>query len=93
MGQRGDQKLQGQNLTLAESDRNGIEIHFFEVLKPREYTYRGQVELAGESYQDNQKDFDGRERLVWIFPLRLKDSTAKFTKLSSAINNKQHSII
>ncbi|MGE7942247.1 HNH endonuclease [Lysinibacillus xylanilyticus] len=81
--------MSGQNLTLAESDSNGVEIHFFEVMKPREYTYRGQVELAGEPYQDQQKDQDGRQRLVWIFPLRLIDSKAKFTKLSSATDDKQ----
>ena len=89
MGQSGDQKMSGQNLTLAESDNNGVKVHFFEVMKPREYTYRGQVELAGEPYQGQQKDQDGRERLVWIFPLRLKDSKAKFTKLTSAMNDKQ----
>lgn len=89
MGQSGDQKMSGQNLTLAESHGNGVEIHFFEVMKPREYTYRGQVELAGEPYQDQQKDQDGRQRLVWIFPLHLKDSNAKFTKLSSTTNDKQ----
>lgn len=88
MGQSGDQKMSGQNLTLAESDGNGVEIHFFEVMKPREYTYRGQVELAGEPYQDQQKDQDGRQRLVWIFPLRLLDSKAKFTKPASATNDK-----
>ncbi|WP_427071281.1 HNH endonuclease [Lysinibacillus fusiformis] len=89
MGQSGDQKMSGQNLTLAESDSNGVEVHFFEVMKPKEYTYRGQVEIAGEPYQGQQKDQDGRQRLVWIFPLRLKDSEAKFTKLSAATNDKQ----
>ncbi|MGE8000249.1 HNH endonuclease [Lysinibacillus sp. NPDC093190] len=89
MGQSGDQKMSGQNFTLAESDSNGVEIHFFEVMKPREYTYRGQVELAGEPYQDQQKDQDGRQRLVWIFPLRLMDSKAKFSKLPSATHDKQ----
>ncbi|WP_269897795.1 HNH endonuclease [Lysinibacillus sp. JK80] len=89
MGQSGDQKMSGQNLTLAESDSNGVEIHFFEVMKPREYTYRGQVELAGEPYQGQQKDQDGRQRLVWIFPLRLIDSKAKFTKLPSVMEDNQ----
>ncbi|WJE53608.1 HNH endonuclease [Bacillus cereus] len=89
MGQTGDQKMSGQNLTLAESDQNGVEIHFFEVMKQREYTYRGQVELAGAPYQDQQKGQDERQRLVWIFPLRLKDSNVKFTKLSSTTNGKQ----
>lgn len=89
MGQSGDQKMSGQNLTLAESDSNGVEIHFFEVMKPREYTYRGQVELAGEPYQGQQKDQDGRQRIVWIFPLRLIDSKAKFTKLPSVMEDNQ----
>jgi len=89
MGQIGDQKMAGQNLTLAESNHNGVEIHFFEVMKLRNYTYRGQVELVGEPYQDNQKDQDGRQRLVWIFPLRLKDHNSKFSKQPSATNDKQ----
>ncbi|WP_186763891.1 HNH endonuclease [Planomicrobium sp. CPCC 101079] len=89
MGQTGDQKMSGQNLTLAESDRNNVEVHFFEVMKSREYTYRGQVELAGGPYQEQQKDRDDRKRLVWIFPLRLKDSKAKFTKISPLINDQQ----
>lgn len=89
MGQNGNQKMSGQNLTLAESDQNGVEIHFFEVMKQKEYTYRGQVELAGAPYQDQQKGQNGSQRLVWIFPLRLKDSNVKFTKLSSIKNDKQ----
>lgn len=56
MGQRGDQQLTGQNKTLAESRTNGIDLHFFEVLKSRQYTYRGRVELAGEPYIDRQRD-------------------------------------
>lgn len=89
MGQSSDQKMSGQNLTLAESNENGVEIHFFEVLKPKEYTYRGQVQLAGEPYQAQQKDKDGRDRLVWIYPLRLLNSDATFTKISTAINDEQ----
>ncbi|OHX51636.1 HNH endonuclease [Planococcus faecalis] len=89
MGQSGDQKLSGQNLTLAESDTNEVEIHFFEVLKSKEYTYRGQVQLAGEPYQDRQKDQDDKDRLVWIFPLRLLDSNATFTKIPTALNVEQ----
>lgn len=57
-------------------ESNGVEIHFFEVLKPKEYTYRGEVQLAGEPYQEPQKDRDGRQRKVWVFPLRLLNSKA-----------------
>src|SRR5690606_8366644 len=73
MGQRGDQQLTGQNKTLAESRTNGIDLHFFEVLKSRQYTYRGRVELAGEPYIDRQRDIEGNMRNVWIFPLKLID--------------------
>ena len=41
MGKNGDQDLNFmQNKTLAESDRNGVEVHLFEVLVPTEYIYR-----------------------------------------------------
>ncbi|WP_235617046.1 HNH endonuclease [Lysinibacillus mangiferihumi] len=86
MGQNGDQKMSRQNLTLAQSNSNGVEVHFFEVLKKKEYTYRGLVELAGEPYQEQQKDKDGLLRLVWVFPLRLKDSKAKLMKIQSIPN-------
>lgn len=87
MGQSGDQKMSGQNLTLAESNHNGVEIHFFEVMKPKEYTYRGLVQLAGEPYQDKQADQFGKQRLVWIFPLKLKNKQATFAKPSGKIEN------
>ena len=70
MGQVGDQELKSQNKTLAESKTNGVAVHFFEVLKPRQYTYRGEVELAGKPYIDRQEDVNGNMRKVWIFPLK-----------------------
>ncbi len=70
MGQIGDQELKSQNKTLAESKTNGVAVHFFEVLKKREYTYRGELELAGQPYIDRQLDAKGNMRNVWIFPLR-----------------------
>ncbi|WP_253701370.1 HNH endonuclease [Bacillus sp. FJAT-29814] len=69
MGQVGDQELTSQNKTLAESKTNGVAVHFFEVLKKRQYTYRGEVELAGEPYIDRQTDIKGNMRNVWVFPL------------------------
>ena len=72
MGKKGNQILyKTQNKTLAESDTNGVDVHLFEVLKPGEYTYKGLVELAGEPYQEDQRDEDDQLRQVWIFPLRL----------------------
>lgn len=52
----GDQDLNFmQNKTLAESDRNGVEVHLFEVLVPTEYIYRGLVSLAGSLIKKYKK--------------------------------------
>ena len=75
MGQTGDQKLEGnQNITLYESDKNGVDVHLFEVYEKRKYTYQGRVKLAEKPYQETQRDFRGNTRKVWIFPLKLVDA-------------------
>lgn len=75
MGKYGDQVLKGnQNQTLYDSDTNGIAVYLFEVIEKAVYTFRGQVVLADNPYQTNQVSEDGRNRKVWIFPLRVKDS-------------------
>jgi 5-methylcytosine-specific restriction enzyme A len=72
MGLIGDQCLTfAQNKTLSESDTNGIGVHLFEVFEEGRYAYQGQVKLAGKPYQENQPDYRGNIRAVWIFPLRL----------------------
>lgn len=75
MGQVGDQELKSQNKTLAESQENGIVVHFFEVMKPRQYTYRGEVKLVAAPYTDRQKDINGLMRNVWVFPLKKVSDT------------------
>lgn len=73
MGKIGDQALdKTQNKTLAESGKNGVEVHLFEVEEPGYYTYTGVVELAGKPYQETQPDDNGKHRKVWMFPLRKK---------------------
>lgn len=72
MGQVGDQSLDYmQNRTLAQSAQNGVDIYLFEVFKPKQYTFDGQVELARAPYRERQMDDEGQVRNVWIFPLRL----------------------
>ncbi len=72
MGQKGDQDLNfSQNRVLAESRTNGVELYHFEVKKSNQYTFLGQVKLAGAPYQERQNDVDGVSRNVWIFPLEL----------------------
>lgn len=74
MGKKGDQSLSfHQNKTLAESDTNGVDVYLFEVLRPNEYIFMGQVFLAGEPYQEEQFDEDKKLRKVWVFPLKLAD--------------------
>lgn len=71
MGKVGDQVLEGnQNKTLAESETNGVKVYLFEVNEPGKYTFSGRVKLAGSPYQTNQRDDNGKDRKVWIFPLQ-----------------------
>lgn len=67
-----------QNKTVFESNSNGVTLFLFEVLKPTNYIYRGEVELADTPYMTSQVQRGVGERQVCIFPLRLKisDSTA-----------------
>ena len=71
MGQTGDQDINwAQNRTVAESATNGIDMHLFEVLEQGQYVYCGHVELVAPPYTDRQPDQDGKDRLVWIFPIK-----------------------
>lgn len=76
MGRTGDQLLNTQNKTLAESNSNGITVHLFEVFKDKEYLYQGIVQLVENPYQNKQLDVNGNERSVWIFPVQLTDPKA-----------------
>lgn len=71
MGKTGDQDINwAQNATLAEMDRNGVDVHLFEVIDPGEYIYCGRIELVDRPYTDRQPDENGDDRLVWMFPVR-----------------------
>lgn len=78
MGQTGDQDINyAQNKTLNQSNNNGVKVFLFEVLKKGIYTYRGPVKLAKAPYQEKQEGKDKKERLVWIFPIKLQDESKK----------------
>lgn len=86
MGKKDDQELYGnQNITLYESNSNNITIHLFEVLKKGEYIYRGIAYLVKKPYQNIQKDIDGNDRKVWIFPLKLVNKRINSQKSSDEI--------
>ena len=61
-----------QNKTVLESKTNGVSLFLFEVLQPKNYIYRGEVELADTPYMSRQIQKGMGEREVCIFPLRLK---------------------
>ncbi|WP_314970450.1 HNH endonuclease signature motif containing protein [Bilophila wadsworthia] len=72
MGTIGDQSLAFmQNKTLYLSNENGVVVYLFEVFQEKRYTYTGRVHLSAQPYQEIQEDVEGRERKVWIFPLKL----------------------
>lgn len=72
MGQTGHQDINfAQNKTLNESQTNGVRVYLFETFVEGEHIFRGQVELAGDPYQEIQNDIDDQPRNVWIFPLRI----------------------
>jgi 5-methylcytosine-specific restriction protein A len=74
MGSQGSQTLKGnQNITLYESNTNGIEVHLFEMFTNKVNTYMGRVQLADKPFQEKQDDADGQLRQVWVFPLQLID--------------------
>lgn len=56
-------------------------MHLFEILKKREYIYRGIVVLANQPYQEEQLDENGVKRKVWIFPLKLVEEELKLDLL------------
>ncbi|MCH5314584.1 MAG: HNH endonuclease [Eubacterium sp.] len=72
MGMEGDQDIEyAQNKTLNQSNHNGVIVHLFEVFSNKKYMYRGIVKLVEEPFQKEEKDFSGKKRKVWKFPLKL----------------------
>jgi hypothetical protein len=75
MGSTGPQKLDCQNRTLANSKKNGMTVHLFELFEKSRYVYAGEVELVGEPYMFERADARADDRFVWIFPLRPRATT------------------
>jgi 5-methylcytosine-specific restriction protein A len=72
MGLTGHQDINFmQNKTLAQSNVNGISIYLFEKHRDKEYIFAGQVQLVADPFQEDQLDMEGRQRKVWVFPLKL----------------------
>ncbi len=90
MGMDGDQQIDfAQNKTLAESNRNGVDVYLFEVFQSGLYTFIGKVELASTPYQEQQPDKNGVVRTVWIFPVRLADRNVEVSLSLNLIKEKE----
>ena len=75
MGTKGDQSLDFmQNKTLVQSINSDISIFLFEVFEEKKYTYIGEVQLTSTPYKEIQPDSNGKDRNVWVFPLKLKNT-------------------
>jgi len=73
MGRNGNQRLdRTQNRTLRDHETLGVSVHLFEQFVPAKYHYQGEVSLSDNPYQERQPDVEGNDRLVWVFPLKLK---------------------
>lgn len=70
-GLEGDQKLDRNNKSLFNSKKNKQPVYLFTKDKKRRYIFEGLVELYDEPYQSIEKDINGKERLVWKFPLKI----------------------
>lgn len=75
MGKIGNQQIdKTQNKTLNESKNNGVSVYLFEVFKPNNYIFMGQVKLYNNPYKERQIDDERKIRDVWIFPVKLIDT-------------------
>ena len=92
----GNHKITGSIYSkLADSRTNGVAIHLFQVMNPKEYTYSGLVKLAGDPYTEN-----GPDGLVWVFPIQpdqthgvLKPNGLVFSDMEDFKNRGEQSIL
>ena len=70
-GLEGDQTITKNNKTLYHSKENDLPVYLFTKDKKRRYTFEGRVELYDSPYQVKENDINGKERLVWKFPLAI----------------------
>lgn len=61
----------------------------FEVFEQGNYVFQGQVDLAERPYAEQQPDTNGHLRSVWIFPLKLVDTTHKVPLPENLVKRKQ----
>lgn len=104
-GLEGDQTITKNNKTLFYSKENNLPVYLFTKDKKRRYTFEGRVELYDKPYQTPENDINGKERLVWKFPLKvvysenetvdesIKDISYEILEISNSIQTDDNSDI
>jgi 5-methylcytosine-specific restriction protein A len=72
-GQSGDQQINKNNYTLYHNKELNIPMVLFLKDRSNNYIYEGFVELYDTPYQVEEVGADGKQRLVWKFPLSVVD--------------------
>ncbi|MEK0090831.1 restriction endonuclease, partial [Tetragenococcus halophilus] len=76
-GKEGNQELTRNNKKIVEAQQDGITIHLFESFVKGENIYRGIVYLSQKPYQINELDANHNYRLVYKFPLTIKNGNGE----------------
>lgn len=83
-GLNNEQKLEGNNKTLYESNQTKIPIYYFTKDNNRNYTFQGRVTLDGEPFTEKELDKSGKTRTVWKFPLKIINPKNIINEINSA---------
>ncbi|WP_048701293.1 hypothetical protein, partial [Leuconostoc citreum] len=78
-GKEGDQKLTRNNKKIVEANPDNLTIHLFESFVKGENIYRGIVYLSNNPYTVSELDANHNYRLVYKFPLTIKNGTGELT--------------
>lgn len=70
MGKKGNQTITRQNKGLFEAKKEGFKIYLFELYEEGKYIYKGIQEICGDIKTEVQKDEEGNDRDVLLFPLK-----------------------
>ena len=92
----GNRKITGSTYSkLADSRTNGVTIHLFQVMNPKEYTYSGRVKLSADPYTEM-----GPDGLTWFFPIQpnqtsgvKKPAGLEFSNMEDFKNRGEQSIL
>lgn len=76
-GKEGDQKLTRNNKKIMEANPDNLTIHLFESFVKGKNIYRGIVYLSNNPYTVSELDANHNYRLVYKFPLTIKNGTGE----------------